>query len=102
MVGAALHEAEGGDIPEGRGAAVAEHHLVALGQVEELGNAVLEGLHEVLHRGLPVGRAEEFGALRGQRGELLGADLRRSGAEVPIAGKQFSGDLHGSGLSSGA
>ena len=41
--GCALDEAEGGGVPERRGAAVAEQHLVAVGQGEELGQPVAQG-----------------------------------------------------------
>ena len=45
---------EGGDVPEGRGAAVAEHHLVAVGQGEKLAQAGGDPAYERLDRGLPM------------------------------------------------
>src|SRR5699024_6406122 len=58
MRGAAADEAEGGDVPEHRGSAVSEHHLVAFGQVEQIGQAGADAADEVLHRSLAVAGAE--------------------------------------------
>ena len=88
-----IDEPERGGVPEGGGPAVAEQHLVAVGQGEELGQAVAERPDLELHPRLPVGGAEVVAARCGQRLDGLGADLRGPAAEAPVGGQQVDGDL---------
>src|SRR5690606_3197285 len=46
-----LDQAVGRDVPEGGGAAVAEDDLVALGELEQLADALAHAADQVLHRG---------------------------------------------------
>ena len=88
----ALDEAEGGGVPEAGGAAVAEHHLVAVGQREQLGQALPQAAHHRLDRLLAVAGAEVAAGRGGQGLDGLGADLRRAGAEPAVGGQQVGGD----------
>ena len=90
-------QAEGGDVPERGRAAVAEHDLVALGQVEEGGEAVADAADGVLHRGLAVRGAHQGCTGRGERVEVAGLDLRGPGAEAAVGGQEFGGDRDGVG-----
>jgi hypothetical protein len=47
-------QAEGGGIPERGGATVAEHHLIALGQREQLAQPGPDPPDQRLHRHLPM------------------------------------------------
>ena len=100
---AALDEAGRSDIPERRGAAVAEHDLVAVGEAEQFGEAVPHAADEVLDGGLAVRGAEQLSG-GGEGGDLLGAHLRGSAAEASVGGQKVGGDAHvghGSSLLSG-
>ncbi len=78
VLAALLDEPERRRVPERGGAAVAEQHLVAVGQVEQLGQPVAQrGDHEA-RRGLAVARAQVVAAVGGQRGDGLGPNLRRT------------------------
>ncbi len=90
--GALAHEAERGGVPEGRGAAVAERHLVSVGEGEQLAQAGADLAHERLHGPLAVGGAHHRGAIAGEPRERLGAHLRRPAAEAPVARLQLVGD----------
>ena len=82
-------QAEGGGVPEGGGAAVAEHHLVAVGQAPQLGQPGAQPADQGLHRRLAVAGARagsQPGRLQGGHG--LGADLGRTGAEAAVGGEQ--------------
>ena len=92
VLGAVADQAEGRDVPERGGATVAEHDLVALGEVEVGGQPGADRLDEVLDRGLAVRGAEHRAADRGQGLDLLGADLRGPGAEPTVGGQQVGGD----------
>ena len=92
VLGALADQAEGGDVPERGGAAVAEDDLVALGEAEQLGEALAHRADEVLHRRLAVRGAEHRAAERGEGLELLGADLGRAGAEPAVGGQEVGGD----------
>ena len=85
-------QAGGGDIPERRGAAVAEHHLVPLGQREQRGQALAHPADQVADRRLPVGGSHQRGAGRRQRVEVRGLDLGGSGAEAAVGRLQLRGD----------
>ena len=88
---ALVDEAERGGVPEGRRPAVAEDHLVPVGHREELPHAVAHLADEVLHRRLPVRRAEEVTKLH-QCLQLLGAHLGRAGSEASVLGLEFGGN----------
>jgi len=92
VLGPRAHEVERGDVPERRGAAVAEDHLVALGQGEQLGQTRTDAPDEGLDRLLPVRRAEVGGAGLRQCTQLLGADLRRAAAEAAVGRLEVGGD----------
>ncbi len=85
-------EAERCHVPEGRGAADAEDYLVPFRSTEELAEALTHGAHEVLDRGLAVGRAKDGLRCSGQGFHLLWADLGRSGAEASVLGQQVGGN----------
>ena len=70
------------------GAAVAEQHLVAVGQLEELGDSLAHATHDGLDGLAAVRRAHELGGRFGERGDRFLADLRRSGAEAAVAREQ--------------
>ena len=92
-----LDQPEGRDVPERRRAAVAEHDLVAVGQREQVGQPGPHPADEVAHRRLAVRGAHQRRAGRGERVEVRGLDLRRSGTEAPVGGQQVGGDLEGVG-----
>ena len=54
-----LDQPERRDVPERRGAAVAEHDLVAVGQREQLGQPLADPADDVADRRLPVRRAHQ-------------------------------------------
>ena len=90
--------AEGGGVPERRGAAVAEDHLVAVGEGQQLGEPVAQRTDLELHAGLPVRGAEVRAPLGRigrcqQRLNRLGPDLGRAAAEAAVGGQQVGGDL---------
>ncbi len=89
VLAALADQAERRDVPERGRAAVAEHHLVAVGQLEQVGDALLHPGHQVLHRRLAVRGAEQLGALGRERGDGLRADLGRSGAEAAVGGLEL-------------
>ena len=87
---------ECGRVPERRRAAVAEHDLVTIGRCRTTRPRPSRTLtDQPPDRRLPVGGAEVGRAGRRQRCDCLGADLARSRAEPPVAGKEVSG---GSGM----
>ena len=61
MLGLLTHQPVRGDVPEGRGAAVAEHDLVSVGQGEQFIHARADPGHQGLHRLLSVGSAHVVG-----------------------------------------
>jgi hypothetical protein len=93
VLAALLDEGECGGIPERGGAAVAEHDLVAVGDAEQLAEAILNALHQVLHRSLPVGGAEQFCAHSREVLELFRSNLGWSAAESSVGGQQGSRGL---------
>src|SRR5438132_3048809 len=100
MLAAPLDEPEGGCIPEHGGAAVAEEHLVAVGQREEGAQSVAQPAHHRPHARLAVARAEVDGCRGAQRGDSLGAHLGRPAPEAAVAREQvgWESDIGGSGL----
>ena len=87
-----VDEAEGGGVPEGGGPAVAEHHLVAVGNREQLPQPGADPADQVLDGRLPVRRAEQLGARGHQRLQLFGPDLRRSAPEPAVGGFEGVGN----------
>ena len=94
MCRTAADEAERGDIPENGGPAVAEHHFVALGQAEQVGQSGADAADEVLHRCLSVAGAEHLGRGRVQGLDLGGADAGRAGPEASVGGQKVVRDLN--------
>ena len=86
MQRSAIDQAERRGVPERRGSAVAQNHLVTVGRAEQLAQSVADPAHQVLHRRLPVRRAEQRGGTRAQRRQLLGANFRRA-APKPAVGR---------------
>src|SRR6516165_2136600 len=86
-------EAEGGGIPESRGAAIAEHHLVPVGQVPQFRQAGAQPADERLDRRLPVAGTQNGcgGGPKGVHG--TGTNLRRTGTETTVRRKQVGRDL---------
>lgn len=92
VLGTALDEAERGGVPERGRAAVAEDDLVALGDLEQVGEAGADAADQVLDGLLAVRGAEDRGAARHEGLELCAADLRRSAAEATVGGEEFGRD----------
>ena len=84
VLAAPLDQAERGDVPEHRRAPVAEHDLPARRQAEQVGQPGPDRADEPLHGLLAVGRPEDGPAGGEQVVELLGAHLRRAGAEASV------------------
>ncbi len=72
------HQAARGRVPERGRPAVAEHDLVAVGNAEQLAQALADLTHELLDRLLAVRGAHHGGAGLHQVLELLGADPGRA------------------------
>ena len=92
VLGAVADEVERRDVPEAGRPAVAEDDHVPLREGEEGAEPVLDPGHEVLHRLLPVGRAEDGASDGCQVLHLLGAHLARPAAETTVGGQQVRGD----------
>src|SRR5699024_8804570 len=80
--------------PEHRGSAVSEHHLVAFGQVEQIGQAGADAADEVLHRSLAVAGAEHRRRGLVECLDLGGADAGRAGPEASVGGQEFVWDRY--------
>ena len=89
---AVADQADRGGVPEGRRPAVAEDDLVAVGQVEQLGEALADLPDQALDRRLPVRGAHDRGAVVGQGLQRLRADLGRPAAEAAVGGQELGGD----------
>ena len=87
-----LDEAGDEAVPEGVGAAVAEHDLVAVGQLEQLGQAVAKGADHEAYGTLPVRGAHHLGRGVHHGLDLLGPHLRRTGAEPAVGGLDVGWD----------
>ncbi len=88
-----LDQAVRRDVPERGGAAVAEDHLVAVGELEQLTDALAHLADQVLDRGLPVGGAHEGGAGGGEGVQRLCPHLGGTRAETSVGGLDVSGNL---------
>ena len=97
MQRALAHEAERRRVPERGRAAVAERDLVAVGQREQLAQAAADAPDERLDRLLAVRGAHQRRAGAGERGELLGADLRGAAAEAAVGGLEVLGIVERAG-----
>ncbi len=91
VLGATFDEADGGGVPEEGAAAVAEQHLVAVGEREQLGEPGADRPDHVAHRGLAMARAEQGRAGVGDGLRRFRAHLRRPGSEASVARKQVAG-----------
>ena len=93
VLAALVDEPEGGGVPERRGATVAEQHLVAVRQGEQLGQPVPQRPHLELDAGLAVRGAEVLAAGARQRLHRLRAHLRGSAAEAAVERQEVGWDL---------
>ena len=89
---ALAHQPERGGVPERRGTAVAERHLVAVGRREQLLQAHADLGHERPHRRLAMRGAHQRCPGRREVCERLAAHARRAAAEPPVGGPQVSWD----------
>jgi hypothetical protein len=89
---ALLDEPERGGVPERGRAAIAEHHLIAVGQREQLSHAGTHAADERPDRLLAMRRAEHRGAVGEQALKLGRADLRRAAAKAAVARLQIVGN----------
>src|SRR6185312_10275310 len=71
---ALAHQAARRGVPERRGAAVAEHDLVAVGDVEEIAQPTSHPSHELPDGLLAVRGTHQRSSRRGEMLELLGTD----------------------------
>ena len=97
---AVLDQPERRRVPEGGRPAIAEDDLVALGQREQLGDAVAQPLDLGAHGLLPVRRTEIGGGDRRERLHLGRAHLARARAEASVGGFEVSRDLDRGGVDS--
>ena len=95
MLAALFDQTEGGGVPEGGGAAVAQDHLVAVGEGEQLLHGVAQPAHHELDRGLAVAGPEVVGGLGGQGSHRFGAHLGGPATEPAIRGEQVGGNGDG-------
>ena len=93
VLAAPVDEPERGGVPERRGAAVAEEHLVAVGEGEQLGQPVAQASDLELDPGLAVRRAEVVGRRVDQGRDCLRPHLGGAAAEPPVGGEQVGRDL---------
>src|SRR5437764_5745705 len=93
VLGPALDEPEGGRVPEGRRAAVAEDDLVVVGQREQLADAVTKAAHDRLHGRLTVAGAQVGWSRGGEGSHRLLAHLRRSRPEATVGRPQLGRKL---------
>ena len=89
--GLVADQAEGSGIPESGGATQGENDLVALRQVEQLGQTLAYGADDVLHASLAVGGAQD-GCVVLDCLQLGWANLGRATAEAAIGGNELRGD----------
>ena len=79
-------------IPEQGGPAVAQHHLVSIGQAEQLAQSCANRADQILDRSLPMGGPQQSGPARREVAHRLGPDLGWSGAEPAVRGQQVGGN----------
>ena len=83
-----------GDVPERAGAAVAQHDLIAVGNLEEIRQAFADGADHLLDRGLAVRGAQKIARARIERLDLLRTDFARPRAETSILRKHVGRNVH--------
>ena len=83
-----------GDVPERAGAAVAQHDLIAVGNLEEIRQAFADGADHLLDRGLAVRGAQKIARARVERLDLLRTDFARPRAETSILRKHVGRNVH--------
>ncbi len=93
VLGLPLDQTGGRDVPEGGGAAVAQDHLVPLGEGEEVPEALAHRADQVLDRGLAVRGSEQGGTGGGEGVQRLGPHLGGARAEASVGGLDVSGNL---------
>ena len=84
-----------GHVPERRGAAVAQHDLVVVGNAEEFGQPRANRPDDLLDGGLAVRCAQNRGGAGVQRLHLFGTDLARSRTEASVLGQHGWGNRDG-------
>jgi hypothetical protein len=93
VLAALADQTERGGVPERRGrSAVAEQHLVAVGQAEQLGDVVAQRGHLEQHGRLAVARAEVLRSGRRRALRPPRADLRGAAPEASVGGEEVGGD----------
>ena len=95
VLAATIDEAKRGDVPEHRGATVAEHDLVTVGKGEHFGQTIAQSAHHVLDGVLTVAGAEVVAACFCKGGNGLGANLRGATTKAAVGGKEIGGDGDG-------
>ena len=95
VLAALLDEAERGGVPERGAPAVAEQHLVPVGEGVEVRGALTDAADDGAHALAAVTRAEKVGAGGGEAGQRVGADLRRARAESTVGRTQLRRQLDG-------
>ena len=96
--GALAHQPARRGVPEGGGAAVAEHHLVAVGQREQLGAGPPRTRPTTSLTGAWRWEVPSTDPGVGQPGDRLGADLGGAAAEAAVGRLELVGNLrHGVG-----
>ena len=89
----ALDQPEGRHVPERRGAAVAQHDLVAVGEREQLGQSRADPAHDVADRRLAVRGAHQARPGRREGVEVARLDLGGTCAEPAVRGLEVGRDL---------
>jgi hypothetical protein len=92
VLAAALDERERGGVPERGRTAVAHHDLVAVGNAEQLAEALTHPPDQALHRRLAVRGAEQRRPGRRERVHLLRPHLGGAATEAAVCGQEVRGD----------
>ncbi len=95
---AVVDQPERRGVPEGRGAAVAERHLVSLRGGEQFAQPGANFPNQPFDRRLAVGGAQQRAAFAREARQRLGSHLRGSAAKAPVGGDQLGGDDEWCGL----
>ena len=93
--GLAGDQRSAGDVPEGAGPSIAQHDLIAVGNLKELRQAFAYGGHDLFDGRLPVRRAQQVAGAVVKGLDLFGADLARSRTETSVFRQQFGRNGHG-------
>ncbi len=92
-----LDQPEGGDVPERRGPAIAEHHLPAVREREQVPQAGPDPADQFLHRRLPMGRAQQRLTRLLEGLDRFGRHLRGAATEPAVAWPEVLGDRYARG-----